>query len=116
MIEYTITQAIATACSLTLGTDIWAGPLPETTIAGVSVTVLYDQDTRLGVLGETRLGIYVVKSDYNSCRALAKSIEDVLNDQVALNVWVASEVHSFYKGVNSLNNHLFVVYATIRKE
>lgn len=116
MIEYTITEVLATACSLTLGTDIWAGPLPEDVSTGVSVTVLQDRDTRLGILGETRLAVYVVKTDYFSARALASLIIDKLNDQVALDSWMASDVHAFYKGVNLMNNHMFVVFTTIRKE
>ena len=116
MIEYTIAEVLASACSLTLGTDIWGGPLPENVPTGVGVFVLQDKDTRLGILGEARLAIHIIKSSYFECRELAKLITDKLNDQVALAGWIASEVNAFYKGVNQLNNHMFVVYTTIRKE
>ena len=116
MIEYIIAEVLASACSLTLGINIWGGPLPEDTPTGVGIFVLQDKDTRLGVLGETRLAIHIIEDGYYTCRALTQSIMDKLNDQVALNVWMASDVRAFYKGVNLMNNHMFVVYTTIRKE
>jgi hypothetical protein len=116
MIEYTIAEVLATACSLTLGSDIWGGPLPSTESTGVGMAVFDEADTRLGVVGKAYLHIYVVKDNYYDGRALAKLIADKLNDQVALDDWMASEVRTSYKGTNLMNNHLFVVYSVIRKE
>lgn len=116
MIEYTIAEVLATACSLTLGTDIWGGPLPSDESTGVGITVLRDEDIRLGVLGEARLAINVVNDSYYAGRALAGLVSDKLNGQIALDSWMASEISTFYKGTNLMNNHLFVVYTTIRKE
>lgn len=116
MIEYTIAEVLATACSLTLGTDIWGGPLPDETSTGVGTVVIDDTDTRLGIVGKAILETYVVKDNYFDGRALAKLIADKLNDQIALDDWMTSDVKTYYKGTNLMNNHLFVVYSTIRKE
>lgn len=116
MIEDTIVEALAAACSLTLGVDIWGCAMPDTQETGVCVTVLQDVDTRLNVLGSARLAIYIVKTNYYDCRALAASIAAALNAQYGLSVWAAESVSSSYKGVDESKHHLFVVYVSIRKE
>jgi len=116
MIEYTITEALAIACSLTLNEDIWACALPKDREEGVCVTVLRDIDTRLDQVGKARLAIYVVKISYFDCRTLASSIADRLNKQIALDGWMAEDVSVSYKGINITNHHMITVYANIRKE
>lgn len=118
MIEYTIAEAIATGCSLTLSVDIWACEMPVDQKTGVCVTVLNDELMRSGVLGEAILAIDVIRENAYDARVLATSIATLLNTQEGLDGWVTigDGASISNKGVDAENYHLFTVYVNIRKE
>jgi len=118
MIEYTIAEVLADACSLTLSDDLWCGAFPPDVDEGVCVSVVYDINRRETHIGEARLAIYVVKPLHYDCRELADSIVEALNSYRGMDTWVTSDngAIAYYKGVNTIGYHLYTVYVTINKE